>query len=230
MSLTLTQLEARVAALLYDATNSVFSVATIDEALKQARDLYTDAAPCPMETVLTLPGDGREIALDSIDNLVSVLDVWFPYDSTADEVFPTPKPRGFRVWWDDARPVLFLNDQLGDQPQQDDEVRIFYTIPHTIQNLDSADATTIPAIHESALCRGAAGFCCLARSADLNETASNMAISTPNYAALASMYLNNPYTGFLPFLDSLRQQAQVQGEPFAQTGWRMDKWDVRENG
>lgn len=230
MPSTLAQLEARISALLYDAANSAFSVATIDEALKQARDLYTDAAPCPMETLITLPGDGREIALSGISGLIDVTRVVWPYDSTAAEEFPNQEPRGFRLWWDDTSPVLFLNDKIGDQPQEDDELRIWYTIAHTIQNLDSASTTTIPAHHESHLCRGAAGFAALTRAVDLNETAANMAVSTPNYASVAQMYLNDPYIGFLPFLDTLRVKSQVEADPFRPAGWRMDKWDRRENG
>jgi hypothetical protein len=225
---TLAQLEARVSALLYDPANTNFSIATIDEALKQARDLYTDAAPLAMETVITAPGNGREIALSALTDLINVHDVWFPYDSTAAEVWPPQRVRGFRVWWDDAQPVLFLPDVIGSQPQTGDELRIFYTVPHTIQNLDSASITSIPAHHESHLCRGAAGLCALARAVDLNETATNMAVSTPNYAALANLYLNDPYFGFMPFLDTLRAQSNVRGEPFL-SGWRMDKWDVRDN-
>jgi hypothetical protein len=230
MPSTLTQLEARVAALLYDSGNSIFTVATIDEALKQARDLYTDAAPCPMETLLTLPGDGREIALNGVSNLIAVTEVWFPYDSTeTQETWTRRKPRGFRVRRDDTQPVLFLNDELGSEPQADEELYLFYTVPHTIQNLDAASTTTIPSQHESHLCRGAAGFCALTRSVDLSETAANMAVSTPNLAALANLYLNDPYFGYLPFLDTLRSRSQISGDPFA-SGWRMDKHDRRENG
>ena len=218
MPSSLAQFEARVAALLYDATFTIFSTATIDEALRQALERYNDAAPLAAETIISVPGAGREIALDSLNDLLLVTDVWFPYDSSVSEVFPPQKPRGFRLWWDDGVPVLFLTPQNGAQPQANDELRIFYTKPHTIQNLDAGDATTLPAPHESLLVRGAAGFACLARSVDLNETASNMAVSTPNYAALAEIYLNDVSAGFLTILDQLRAQSNVRGEPFG-AGW-----------
>lgn len=227
MPSTLVQLEARVAALLYDATFAVFTTATIDEALRQALERYNDAAPLSAETVITVPGAGREIALDSLSGLLQVTDVWFPYDSLVSEVFPAQKPRGFRLWWDDGAPVLFLTPKDGAQPQANDELRIFYTKPHTIHNLDAGDVTTLPAPHESLLVRGAAGFCCLARSVDLNETTSNMAVSTPNYAALAEIYLNDISAGFLTVLEQLRGQSNVRGEPFG-AGWTMDKWERRD--
>lgn len=225
MASTLAQLEVKVAALLYDAANAVFTTATLDAALRQALEEYTEAAPLTMETTIVLPGDGREIALNGVSDLLAVTDVWWPYDSTpTSETWPPNRVPGFRIWWDDAQPVLFLTEAAGAQPQQNDELRVFYTKPHTIQNLDSAAATTLPAPHESLIARGAAGLCCLARSVDLNETAANMAVSTPNYGALADIYLNAFPAGFYPRLEALRAHSSARGEPFG-AGWAMDKWD-----
>ncbi|HZQ10760.1 MAG TPA: hypothetical protein VFD70_29550 [Anaerolineae bacterium] len=224
MGATLAQLEARVAGLLYDATNAVFSTATIDEGLRQALERYNDAVPLTSETVITLPGVGREIALNGIADLLQVMEVWWPFDSDGSEAWPPNRVQGFRLWWDDAQPVLFLNAVDGAQPQRNDEVRIWYTKPHTIQNLDGASVTTLPTPHETLLVRGAAGYACLARSVDLNETSANMAVSTPNYAALAEIYLNDISSGFLTILEQLKAQSNVRGEPFGE-GWRMDKWE-----
>lgn len=224
MPSTLAQLEAQVAALLMDPTNVIFSTAVIDAALRMALAEYSDAAPLAMETVLTLPGNGREIALSSVSGLVNVTEVWWPYFSDlVSETWPANLVRGFRLWWDDASPVLFLDLADGDLPLQDDEIRIWYTKPHTIQNLDSADVTTVGE-HESLIVRGAAGLACLGRAADVNETAVNMAVSTPNYAALANRFLNQMDFGFYPRLYILRSQSKARGRPFAE-GWTMDKWE-----
>lgn len=224
MPSTLAQLEAQVAALLMDTGNAIFSTSVIDAALRMALSEYSDAAPLAMETVITLPGDGREIALDSVSGLVNVTEAWWPYDSDAtSETWPPNRVRGFRLWWDDASPVLFLDLDDGEQPQQDDEMRIWYTKPHTIQNLDSADSTTVGE-HESLIVRGAAGLACLGRAADVNETAVNMAVSTPNYAALANRYLNQMDFGFYPRLYTIRSQSKARGRAFA-SGWNLDKWE-----
>lgn len=212
-----------------DPANAIFSTAVLDAALRQALADYTQANPLAAETVLTLPGDGREIALDSLTSLLAVTEVWFPYDSTADEIFPPLRPRGFRLLWDDSSPILFLNAADGAQPQSGDEIRILYTKPHTIQNLDSASATTPHAAHEPMLVRGAAGLAMLGRAADLNETALNMAVSTPNYAALANRFLNQSDFGFYPWLYILRSGAQVRGEPFGY-GWTLDRFDTAGGG
>ncbi len=131
--------------------------------------LYNLHLPLELETVLILPGDGREIALNTLTGLSKVTNVWWPYDSTT-EVWPPNRVRGFRVYWDDARPVLFLDRFDGDQPQTDDELRIWYTGMQTIQDLDSATTTTIPDEHYSLLCTGAAGHAAMSRAVDLIET------------------------------------------------------------
>lgn len=228
MPLTLAQYEQQVSALLMDPTNAVFSTAAIDAAVRQALGDYTQANPLTTETVITLPGSGREIALNGLDGLIQVTDVWWPYDSDASaEKWPRFDPPGWRVWWDDGSPVLFLNGRTSVQPQQGNEMHIFYTRAHTIQNLDAAAATTPLPTHEFMLVRGAAGLVCLARAADLNETSSNMAVSTPNYAALGKLLLfgNELDLGFYPWLALLRSQGQVGGEPFPRAGWLLDKYD-----
>jgi hypothetical protein len=174
---------------------------------------YTEASSSARETVITLPGAGREIALNGVADLLNVTDVWWPYDSTADEVWPPNRVRGFRVWWDDGSPVLLLSSLVGNQPQLSDELRLWYTVPHTIQDLDSADSTTIPAAHVGHLSRAAAGYAAPLVANDKARTA----IRHP----LAELYI----TQFTALLDSLR--TQPNGEAF-NSGWSLDKWDTRD--
>lgn len=229
MPLTLAQYEAQVAALLMDSSNAVFDTTVIDAAVRQALGDYTQANPLTSETVITCPADGREIALSSISGLLQVTEVWWPYDSSAsDETWPRFDPLGWRVWWDDGQAVLFLNTRNQTQPQADDEIRVFYTKVHTIQNLDAASSTTVHPAHEFMIVRGAAGLACIGRAADLNETSSNMAVSTPNYAALGKLFLFGDEfdLGFYPWLALLRTQGQVRGDAFPRAGWKLDKYDA----
>ena len=219
---TLAQLEARVSQALLDVANAIFTTGLIDEALRLALHQYSEVSPLGMETVRTLPGAGREIALSSVSGFVAATEVWWPYATTGSEVWPPNRVRGFRVWWDDGSPVLFLDVVPGSQPQTSDSLRLWYTKRHTIQNLDSGDATTMLFEHESMLVLGAAGYACLARSVDLNETAANQAVSTPNYGAQASMYLNE----FRAWLALVRANPQSRGGDIFGSGWRLDKWDL----
>jgi hypothetical protein len=162
----------RIEQMLRDTGNAIWDVGNIDEALNQALDQYNYVNPAHMETVITLPGDGREIALNGITGLLDVIDVWWPYVSGAsEETWPPNRVRGWRVWWDDAQPVLFLEIREGSQPKLDEEVRIWYTKRQTIQDFQSASITTIQGDHESLLILGAAGHAAMQRTVDLVETA-----------------------------------------------------------
>src|SRR3989304_9242805 len=126
---TLAEVRDRVELMLQDTGNAIFATSLIDESIQQALDQYNMVNPQGKETVITLPGDGREIALDSITGLTKVTEVWWAYDSTASaETWPPNRVKGWRLWWDDARPVLFLDTIDQSEPQTEDEVRVWYII------------------------------------------------------------------------------------------------------
>ena len=217
---TLAQLEARLAARLVDAANLVWSTATLDEALRSALAEYSAAVPLTAETVITLPGAGREIALSGLADLLSVSEVWWPFATTGAEVWPPNQVAGFRVYWDDAQPVLFLSSKSGSQPQLGDGLRLWYTKPHTIQNLDSAAITTVFASHESGLVGGAAGYA--AGSETLNQvgTVRLDPSEVPELRTWAAERLRE----FRAWLASIKAGAPTHGEPYG-PGWGLDKWD-----
>ena len=218
---TLSQLRDRVEALLMDTANAIWDTGTIDEALRQCLDEYNAVFPLTMETVIVLPGDGREIALSVLAGLIEVLEVWWPYDSDATtETWPPNKARGFRLWWDDAQPVLFLEITGGGQPQQDDEMRIWYAKRQAIQDLDAAAVTTVMSDHESSLVKGAAAHCALSRTVDLIEVA-----GADLYAiGLLGTWGRAKEREWYTFLETLRKKSARRGVPWGQ-GWRLDKWD-----
>jgi hypothetical protein len=218
---TLSQIRDRVEATLMDVANAIWDTATLDESLRQCLDEYTAVFPLMSETVIVLPGDGREIAIESLAGMLEVLEVWWPYDSdAATEAWPPNRVRGFRVYWDDARPVLFLDLVGGDQPQQDDEVRIWYAKAQTIQDLDSAAVTTVLTSHESQLVKGAAGHAALSRMADLIEDGS---IDLYGVGLLAT-WGRTREREWASFLEGLRRQSARRGVPWG-SGWALDKWD-----
>jgi hypothetical protein len=223
---TLAEIRDRVEAMLMDTANAIWSADVIDEAIRQALDEYNQVYPLSTETVITLPGDGREIALNSVSGLIEVLEVWWPYDSDAsDETWPPNKVKGFRLWWDDAQPVLFLDLVDGSQPQGDDELRIWHTRRQTIQDLDSGDATTLQGDHETALVKGAAGHAALFRTADLVEVS-----GTDLYAVgLLGTWGRAKEREWSAFLESLRKMSTRRGPGWGQ-GWRLDKWDTETGG
>jgi hypothetical protein len=211
----------RVEVMLQDTGNAIWDTDVIDEAIRQALDQYNDVNPLHMETVITLPGDGREIALSGITGLLNVLDVWWPYDSDAtSETWPPNRVRGWRLWWDDAQPLLFLEIEDGSQPQTDEEVRIWYAKRQTIQDLDSADSTTIRGDHESLIVLGAAGHAAMSRAVDLVEV-----VGTDLYqVGILGTWGQRKLREFQAAIRELERQYARRGPSWGQ-GWALDKWD-----
>jgi len=216
---TLAQLEARVAARLVDAANIVFATATLDEALRSALSDYSTTLPLASETYITLPGTGREIALDALSGLMAVLDVWWPYDPDT-EVWPPNQVAGFRVYWDDARPVLLLASKSANQPQLNDSLRLWYTKPHTIANLDSAAVTTVFANHESMLVTGACAYA--AASQNLNQIGTVRV--DPSEVPALQAWAAARMAEWQQWLVHLAAASPSFGPPFGE-GWGLDKWD-----
>jgi len=224
MTLTLADYRARLAARLIDASNAVFAAATLDEALRTALDDYTTALPLTAETVITLPGAGREIALNGLGGLLQVLAVWWPYDSLAGEAWPPNAARGFRLWWDDAQPVLFLDALDGRALQAGDELRLWYTRPHTIQDLDEAAATTVFAHHAGGLVTGAAGYAAASEHIDQAGSVRLDPDEGRDLGGWAAARLKE----FRAWLETLKTGPGAGGAtPPWGAGWQLDKWDAR---
>ena len=218
---TIGQLIIRASAMLMDTGLAIWPALTLGEAFTQALDQYNGVNPLHMETVITLPGDGREIALSGITGLLDVLDVWWPYDSDAtSETWPPNRVRGWRLWWDDAQPLLFLEIEDSSQPQTSEEVRIWYTKRHTIQDLESADMTTLRGDHESLIVLGAAGHAAMSRTVDLVETS-----GTDLYqVSILGTWGQRKIREFTAALRKLERKHARRGRSWG-VGWALDKWD-----
>lgn len=153
----------RVEQRLNDTGNSIWGTDWVDEGIRQALAEYSMSIPRGLNTTVTLSADGREVDISSISGLLYVERVWTPY-TASDPEYP-PNWRKFEHWID-AQVVYFPDS---DEPQNGDVVRLFYGAAHTIQNLDSATATTLRSIDESLLITGAAGHAAVSRALDLQE-------------------------------------------------------------
>lgn len=187
MPATLTTLRDRVEAFLVDSTNAVWTTGTLDESIQQALDEYNLWRPQRVIGTLTLATAAREQALSSLTGLTGVDRVWFPY-TASDPEYP-PNWILFDVFQNAEAFTLFIKSD--DDPAVGDVARIYYRKLQTLNGLQGALVTTFPLNDESLLVVGAAGFACLSRSSDLNETAQNMTSSTPNYGALAILHLDS---------------------------------------
>ncbi len=210
MTATLTTLRARVQQFLLANGAAAWNLETIDEFIRQALADYSDVYPRQVETLLQLPAAGREIALNTLPELVDVADVWWPYLPAAD-TWPPNRVTGFRLDWDDGFPLLTLHSDIGNEPQANDYLRLWYVTPQHLDSLDGASGTTLPLAHESLLVAGAAAYAANARAA---------AGDLPALAAWA----DNQAAAFRGRLQSIRLRASRRGPAWGQ-GWAMDEWD-----
>jgi hypothetical protein len=220
MTANLAYFRTRIRDVLVDTAGAIYTDAIVDEALRQALGEYTQALPLERETVITLPGDSREIALDSLTGLINVTDVYWPFDSLS-EPWPPNRVRGWYVYWDDAQPVLYLNNIEGDEPQLDDELRLWFTIPQYIEDLDGGSMTTLPNQHLDLLVTGAAGYAALSRGVDLTETSTADLYAT----GLQLVWAQRQLKTFRDSLEKIKRAKARSGQPFTQ-GWKLDKWDT----
>lgn len=218
---TLAELRDRIEVMLQDTGNAIWDTDVIDEGLRLALDQYNLVKPLNMETVIELPGDGREIALSGVSGLIYVLDVWWPYDSVAaDETWPPNRVRGWRLWWDDQQAVLFLEIAEGGQPQTGEEIRLWYSKRQTVQDLDAAATTTLRGDHESILVLGGAGHAAMSRTVDLIEI-----VGTDLYqVGLIGTWGQRKLREFQAELKKIQREQSRRG-PSWLSGWSLDKWD-----
>ena len=208
----------QVLAILKDATQIAWTTGEVDAALRTALKEYSLINPQMIETVIDLPGNGRMIALDSIDNLIGVAEVWWPFDSdAASETWPPNRVAGWRLIWDNAQPVLFLTSKDGSEPQKDDEVRIWYFTIHSIQDLDGGDITSLPLLHHYLVCQGAAGYA--ADTGALNRSE----VLDPE---LVRKWASSQLAEYRREIERIRgSSVRTEGEPYG-PGWKLDKYDL----
>lgn len=207
--------------MLMDTGAGVWDTTTLDEGIRRTLDMYSQAIPLDVETVLTLPGDGWEIALNSLTGLLGVIRVHWPYDTllTPENQYSN-KVRRWRFWWDDAQPVLELKTEANEMPETSDQVRLWYYKRHTIDGLDSAAVTTIPTKHETGIIIGAAANAALSRAMDLVETAGTDMFQI----VLLGTWARGKEREFTAWLKNVTAESVQSGSPF-ENGWAIDKWD-----
>ena len=113
----------------------------ITEFIRAALNAFSEVAPRKVAVDLDTVANQREYDLSDeaeYPGLLEVIDVWYPYDPL-DPVYPPNRP----PW--SVPQSLTLSLDVSDDPTAatDEQIRLFYTALHTIEDLDSADATTL---------------------------------------------------------------------------------------
>jgi len=158
---SLSQLIDQVEQELRDTSNDEWSTDELTAHIRRALRAYNRVQPRRTQGTISATEGEREYSLASLSGLMGVLDVWHPWDDQ-DPQYPPPRPV-WSVLYDDT-----LRLEVADAPTGDgtDDIRVFYTIPHTIDGLDGEDTTTLDDQGEQLIVLGAAAHAAsqLARS------------------------------------------------------------------
>ena len=205
-------LKTRVLNLLGETGTSRFSAALLEEALRQALAAYNQAVPQVLDEAFTLAAGGREQVLSGWTPPLFILKLEQPAEEPDREI-------PFQFFVRSGQAVLVIG---GDEvPAAGASYRVRYAAAHTLKDLDGAAATTLPAMHESLLVRGGAGFAALMRQAQVTEAYGVRSADASRLEALGRGWLID----FQAALAGAKDAAQWHEYP---VGFRLDVWDSRE--
>jgi hypothetical protein len=154
MSADISTLCASLALDLGDAGGETWTEEELERAVEKALGEYNLWLPLRREAVLTLEEEGRQVDLSSLEGLLGVERVWFPYE---DDAWP-PQWCPFEC----VGPALTLLTPA--LPQAGQRLRLVYWAAHRIAGLAGAEDTTLPAEDLELVLLGAAGCAALERS------------------------------------------------------------------
>ncbi len=211
----LDDLRDRVEGLLKDASNEQWTTDELDDAVRLALSELSQALPARGVDTIDAVDDQWEYDISGISGLMSVVEVWYPYLST-DSSYKKSHPVKWRML-DDA--TLLLEYDGGD-PDAAYDLRIFFDKMQTLEDLDSATATTLDEFEKAALIVGAAGYAAVAKGRALMGTVTIGDTEIEAYMAWGKARLKEFWARV--FTISSREGAS---EDSRIGWWSADKWD-----
>jgi hypothetical protein len=211
---TLTQLIAKLQPLLLD-NGTLFTTATCTSAIRQA--LLAMNLQLPVNAAVTMPIVAGQYVYELTDALagatpIAISDVLLENASVAD----METSLDFDSYIEDERWFLRLRTPA---PIANVNLLVRFTQPHTINGLDSATESTLPALYDSVLLDGAAAECCTMAAAGRDE-ANNLDSKVPEHYKEAAVNFHRAFLAGMRAL-ALRRLAAVSA-PDART-WE-DPW------
>lgn len=211
----LTVFRTRILQLLGDPSGTRYATATLDEALSQALEEYSVAVPNLIIEEFTVVSPGREQLITTVPSFLNVLQAVYPFEGGASEQH---RSDAFYAWHDGEYLALYIGGPA--VPAAGEVIQIYYTIPHSVENLNNAVATTINPAHDGLLSQGASAFCALLRAAQMVETPGKRLEDNANL----QKWGQEQRSRFTSSLQSLANgHAHTPALPTA--GWKLDGWD-----
>ena len=145
---TLSLLIDLVALDLRDTGNANWSSDEITQHIRRALLDIDDLQPQRLVATVSCAGGAREYDLSALPGILSVYDLWYPYDAAnADEQPQRPS------WQPLHGGTIYLD--IASAPTTGEAMRVFYLARHTLSGLDGASATTLNVRQQSAIVLGA---------------------------------------------------------------------------
>jgi len=179
MTATLATLIDNTQAALGDTGATYFSDALVTAALRAALMEVNERAPLSAVDLVTVIADQKEYEVtDFAPNAITLLDVLEQDDDNEADVSLT-----YDAYTEDARVFFRLREALSSGT-----LIVRYTIPHTINGLDSGTESTVQAIYDNALVMGAAYHACIIRSVSRLEANNYDKAVADNYMDVAKLF------------------------------------------
>lgn len=211
MSLALSALIDNTQAALGDAAGTYFTDAIVTAAIRAALSEINERAPVHAGDILDVVANQKVYEVSDIDERATdLLDVLKDDADGEDD-----QPLKFDTYWEDAR--LWFRLRTAETSGQ---LIVRYTIPHTINGLDSETTSTLPAAHDQYLVFGAAYHACIIRATTRVEANNLDAAFRTNYQSIAEKHRAE----FDKALNKMSQQKAPVGEP------RTDAWNDEWHG
>jgi hypothetical protein len=183
-----------VLALLSDASNAIFSMNDVDQALRWALSEFSDHRPFIRTyqfTVIATTGV-HILPADFITRHITKVDL---YDEDPDDIVDLT----FYAYQRDEQWIVETRSEV----IAGEVLQISYSVIHTIDGLDSAAGTTLAAADESFIHVGAAGRAAQMRALDRIETINMNPDVVQKYRLLAIDYLSS-FASFLTIEPGVR--------------------------
>lgn len=205
MTASLTTLISRIQGALGD-NGTYFTTAICTAAVRAALSEINERAPIHAGDLVDVIADQKEYEVtDTEPRAIGLLDVLEKDTDGEDD-----EPLKFDQYWEDARLWFRLRTALTSGT-----LIIRYTVPHTVNGLDSEIESTLPAAHDQYLVHGAAYHACIIRGAARVEANNLDKATSDNYREIADQHRKV----FDKALDKLAMQYAPVGEP------RADAWN-----
>jgi len=152
---------ALVASILMDPNHQSWDLYSLDQNLKLALAEFSRYLPQKKEKEATLTADGRSFDLTaapfSLTDFLWAEELYWPYD---EDEYPYTL-----VAFEIREQILYVTTQA--EPESGDVMLLRYCATHTIEDLDSATATSILSSWMPLLCTGAAAYATLGKGSHL---------------------------------------------------------------